>query len=80
MIILLMAPEALTDLGPQPWLRDATVEEQRAFKAEHPCLNDIDGDGRPYFTIAIDETTCPPALAAKAKITLRLRWLPDGIL
>jgi len=41
-----MAPEALTDLGPQPWLRDATVEEQRAFKAEHPCLNDIDGDGR----------------------------------
>lgn len=79
MIILLMAPEALADLGEQPWLRDATPAEAAIFHADHPLLDMIDTGGRPYFTVAIDETKCPPAMAAKARITLRLRWLPDGM-
>jgi hypothetical protein len=77
MIILLMAPEALADLGEQPWLRDATPAESELFKTDHPHLDGIDGIGRPYFTVAIDETQCPPKLAQKAKATLRLRWLPN---
>jgi hypothetical protein len=56
------------------------TDEAAIFRAAHPQLDGIDGSGRPYFTVAIDETKCPPAMAVKARITLRLRWLPDGVL
>ena len=79
MITLLIAPELLEDLGfgEVPYLRDATADEVEVFRSDHPQLNHLDTSGRPYFATVVDtgHPDCPPALAAKAKTTLRLRWL-----
>ena len=77
MITCLIAPEILSDLGSQPYLRDATPTESEIFRQDHSSLNWSDDCGRPYFAVVIDtdHPDCPPQLVSKAKSRLRIRWL-----
>lgn len=77
MITVQMAPELLADLGPQAWLRDATPAESDEFNKAHPLVGGTDRMNRPYFTVVIDETQCPPAWAKKAQQCSRIRWAPE---
>ena len=74
-LLVLVGAEGISETRGKPWLRPATPEEHARFETETGKDIEkigIDGNGRPYWLMAVDSETAPAEAVEKARNNLRV--------
>lgn len=53
--MIMLGAEGCTEVANFPWIREASPEESQDFFTIHPKLSGIDGIGRPYWVMVLED-------------------------